>query len=169
MNVFYHASPVQGLTVLKPSNRTKRRRDDPPYVYAARSQLIAVGFMVNELTDEWSRGGSWDGRKTWWSVIGDEARFRELERRGGSLYTVPTDGFAYDPEIGLGDKEFSTASPVLVLHEEQWDSALAAMLHYGHRVLFMSKCLFIEFQGYPYQWELIQQARRRSDGTFVLP
>lgn len=167
MNVFFHGSPAQGLSILEPRNRTKRRTDDPPRIYVVRRPLLAAGFMVNELTDEWSRSGSWDDRKTWWSVIGDEERFRELERKGGSLYTVPTDGFTYNPDIGLGDEELYAITPVPVLHEEQWDSALAAMLYYGLNVLFVPKDQFAAFCVHPDQWELMQQACKRPDGTYV--
>jgi hypothetical protein len=168
MEVFYHASPVRGLTILKPFGRHKRHPNDSPRIYVARQPVVAVIFMIDGLNDSWSRSGSWDGRQSWWLVVGDEERFREREQLGGSLYTVPAAGFRHDPDIGLGEAEWYTDSPVPVLHEERWDLALKAMLHYGLNVLFVPKAQFAEFQAHPDQWEVMRQAKKRPDGTFVL-
>ena len=139
MTMLYHASSTQGLKHLQPRNQCRRRSYDPPRVYTAKQRIIAVMFIVTDLDDRWGICGSWDGRKSWWRVIGDEERFRQMEEKGGSLYTVSSEGFMSDPDIGLGDEELYSTSTVPVLKEEKWDSALAAMLHYGLNVMFVDK------------------------------
>ena len=167
MSVLYHASPRQGLHVLKPYGVSKRDPDDPPRVYAARKEVVASMFMMRDMNDDWSKKGSWDRGKTWWAIIGDENRFRYIEKEGGSIYSVSEEGFFHDL-IGLGRNELYIMSDVQVVKEEQWESALDAMLHYGVNVLFVSKQVFLEIRRPDDQWALIEKAERKADGTFAI-
>lgn len=168
MDVLYHASPLRGLQILNPQERRKRSAGDPARVYVARQQVVAVPFMVADLNDRWSVLGRYNQDPELYLVIGDEAKFWHKENAGGSLYTVPDIGFTTEPDIGLGEDELYSEVAVSVLSEERWPSALAAMLWYGLRVVFLAPGTFATFRDAADQHPLIQLATPRGDGTFTI-
>ena len=165
--VLYHGSSIQGLKKLVPQERRKRAAGDPACVYAAIKAKVAAPFMVSTMDDSWAVFGQYNQDPEYYLVV-VEPRFREQGKAGGSLYTVANIGLTTEPEIGLGEDEWHCEAEVPVLSEEHWPSALAAMVHYGVKVVFLTPGQFAEFRDAADQYPLIQLSTPRGDGTFTI-
>ena len=168
LKIMYHASPIKGLKTIEPSNKSVSSIGSTPSIFASPSPNLAVVFMTSpdSLLDGQYTSGSYDGL-TEVVVIGDEEKFRQQERKGGGIYTVPSENFEPEEGAGRGELVQTSSKPATVLAEEKWNSAIAAMLHYGIKVCFIEKSSFPTFASLSgeEQWELIQKAAPCPDGT----
>ena len=169
--MMYHASPIRRLKQLEPSEKSESSIGSTSRVFASSSPELAVVFMTSpdSLLDGQYTSGSYDGL-TDVVVIGDEEKFRKQEKKGGSLYTISSEGFEPEEEAGRGELVQVSSKPATVLAEEEWNSAIAAMLHYGIKLCFVKKGSFLAFSSIPFeeQWELIQKAESCPDGTYKI-
>lgn len=167
--MMYHASPIRRLKQIEPSKKSESSLGSTSRIFASPSPELAVVFMTSpdSLLDGQYMSGSYDGL-TDVVVIGDEEKFRQQERKGGSLYTISSEGFEPEEEAGRGGLVQASSKPATVLTEEEWNSAIAAMLHYGIKLCFVEKGSFQTFSSIPLeeQWELIQKAAPCPDGTY---
>lgn len=74
-------------------------------------------------------------------IISDKARF-EKEDHGGAIYIVPSQGFVFDENKGLGIYEWTHTVAVTPILEIQFSSALEAMEKHGVKVYFVKKDQF---------------------------
>lgn len=135
----FHGSTVKGLATIDPKNIRRRYAADPTQVYASPLKTLASIFLLEGINDSWCTIGGYgsNGACDYWVICGDEQRFREVERKGGSLYKLAAENFTFD-QVGLGEDEWHSTKPAKVRAEEEWNSALQAMLHYGVKVCFVS-------------------------------
>ena len=61
---------------------------------------------------------------------------------GGSIYTIKSDGFAFDHDKGLGELEWTSAASAQVVSETYYNSALSCMLEHGVQVYLVDKATF---------------------------
>lgn len=62
--------------------------------------------------------------------------------KGGTMYTVSSDTFIFDPDKGMREKEWTSREPVKPLSETKMPSALNAMIENGAQVYFVDKKTF---------------------------
>ncbi len=77
-------------------------------------------------------------------IISDKDRFLKGDK-GGAIYTVPSEGFSYDEDVGMGAFEWTSTEPVNTAKKLEFDSALTAMKHSGVRVFFLASLQFQSF------------------------
>jgi len=138
----FHASSNPDIETFEPRAEKTRDKNEGPKVFATPSRAMASIFLV-ETDDSWTQSGAMDGVP--YIIISDEERFRNLDK-GGVIYSVPSDSFENDPEIGLRELEWTSAESVTPVDKELVDSGLEDMLRQGVQVYFVNKDTWQEIQ-----------------------
>jgi hypothetical protein len=138
----FHASRTADIELFEPRNEHVRDEHEGPRVFATPSRALASLFLV-ETEDDWTQSGMMDG--TPYIIIADEPRFSFLDN-GGAIYSLPVDTFECDPNKGLREFEWTSASKVKPISVEVIPSALEDMLSQGVRVYFVDKDTFTAIQ-----------------------
>lgn len=144
-SVLYHASRNPNITIFEPRTEKTRSINEGPRVFATPSRALATVFIV-DTDDSWVGSGTVNGVP--YILISDEARFRALDT-GGTIYSLPSDTFETNPNVGLRENEWASAVPVKPVGKEHVASALQAMQDAGVKVYFVDKKTFEEYRADP--------------------
>lgn len=152
-SVLYHATRSGEIVVFEPRNKKTRSDTEGPKVFGAPSKALATIFLV-EWDDSWARSGTIDGIP--YIVISDFERFKKADV-GGYMYTLPSNSFENDPDIGSGENEWTSSTAVTPTEKEFIPSAIQAMIENGVQVYFVNQNTFTEILNAPnYGCEIIQ-------------
>lgn len=149
--VLYHASSNKNIDVFEPRKEKVRDPKEGPRIFATPDKRLATIFLV-PTDDRWATSGLFG--TTPYLVVSDEKRFREMDM-GGAIYSLPSDSFVSDPDKGLRELEWTSASSVRPIGKEEYDSALEVMLRSGVQVYFVDRQTF----------ELIQKSEDHGYST----
>lgn len=136
--VLYHGSQDINIEEFEPRSRSFRDPSEGPVVFATPDKAIATMFIVPS-NDTWTHSGTFGGVR--YFVCSDRRKFEKLDT-GGVVYIIDSEGFEYDPNKGLGDKEWTCNKPVRPIGEEVVKSALDAMIDLKVQVFFVDKETF---------------------------
>lgn len=115
-----------------PRDGNKRHKDEPAQVFAALDKAFATIFL-HPFDDRKMASGFMNDVP--YTLVGDMGGFLAQDT-GGAIYTLPSDSFTFDPDLGVGYKEWTSSAPVKPTGKEEYDSALEAMLDNGVQVYF---------------------------------
>jgi len=127
----YHGTIDQNIKQFEPRSAKERPKENPA-VYASDDIEIAVQSMANKYV---SNGGVVDGIKFVCIPMGREEFIRQ--DRGGVVYRLPSESFAINKGIGLGDKEWVSHDEVKPIDAVIYPSLLRALLDQGTQVYFI--------------------------------
>jgi hypothetical protein len=144
-DVLYHASHNKDILEFKPKNESPRYEGEPNAVFATPYIEVAAMFLVpKSITTEISKYGS-----TYTVFInGSEQDFKALDH-GGAIYTLSSDGFETDKNIGMGETEWLSQKPVKPLNKVVYDSALDAIHEHKVKIYFLSNDTFNRIKANP--------------------
>lgn len=128
--VLYHASQNRNVDAFIPRDGNKRHKDEPAQVFAALDKAFATIFL-HPFDDRKMASGFINDVP--YVLVGDVAGFRAQDT-GGAVYTLPSDSFTFDADLGVGYKEWTSTVLVKPLGKQEYDSALEAMLENGVQV-----------------------------------
>jgi len=140
--VLYHASCNPNIKAFEPRSEKTRDENEGPKVFAAPSKALASVFLV-ETDDSWTKSGMMDDIP--FIVISDKERFISTDN-GGTIYSLPSDTFETDVEIGLREMEYTSVEEVVPIEAETVDSALETMIEQGVKVFFVDQEIFKQIQ-----------------------
>jgi len=143
--VLYHASRNSSIKNFEPRIGKRRYEKEGPKIYATPSKAMATVFLV-DTDDSWTKSGSIDGVP--YIVISDKERFESLDV-GGAIYSLPSDTFEDDPNIGLGELEYTSEESVTPIGYESVNSSFNTMLDNGVQVFFVDKETFRAIEDSP--------------------
>jgi hypothetical protein len=163
--VLYHASRTAGITEFVPRRENFRDEKEGPVIFSTPSKALASAFLVEGHGDDWMQIGFFADIPVV-VINADRDKFIE-DDTGGVLYTLPSDTFKYDPNKGMGDKEYTSREPVKPLYEERHTSALDAMIENGVQVYFVDKKTFdginnSQDHGYSILTRIVSENERRG-------
>ena len=133
----YHGSAVRGLKYLDPFPGDQRNPEAGPVVFATPFFDYATCFM-GPTQGSWITINKWGIHSEYVFICSNEKRYRS-EDRGGAIYKVDSDGFAFDEERGGGLDEWMSKTAVRVLEETTFSSVIDAMIDHFVQVFFVSE------------------------------
>lgn len=138
--VLYHASRVSGIKEFVPNEGNYRDEDEGAVIFSTPDKALASAFLVEGHGDDWMVIGYYEDIP----VVVINANREEFIKndKGGVMYTFSTDTFDYDPNKGMGDKEWTSRESVKPVSEVQCPSALDTMIENGVQVYFVDKKTF---------------------------
>jgi len=138
--VLYHASRASGLKEFVPNKGNYRDEDEGAVIFSTPDKALASAFLIEGHGDHWIQIGFY-GDIPVVVINADRDEFIKNDK-GGVMYAFPSDTFDYDPNKGMGDKEWTSPESVKPLSEVQYPSALDAMVENGVQVYFVDKKTF---------------------------
>lgn len=138
--VLYVAAQTAKIEELVPQKGRSRDEDEGEVIFSTPDKALASVFLVEGHNDDWMDIGYYSDIPC--AVIcmnRDEFIKRD---KGGIIYEVPSDTFSYNPNLGMGDKEWTSSKPVKPTKETNFPSALDAMIKNGVNVYFVDKDTF---------------------------
>ncbi len=138
--VLYIAAQTSGLQELTPREGRNRGKNEGAVIFATPDKRLATAFLVEGHDDSWMRIGYFDDIPH--VVICMDRNEFQARDRGGAMYEVPSETFAFDPDLGMGDKEWTSRAPVKPVAETDFPSALDAMIENGVNVYFVNRATF---------------------------
>ena len=129
-HVLYHVSANGNIAEFTPmpSPRTKEESDT---VFAGTTKAVCSMFGIKSAE---IKSGSYDGGKTQTVIVGNPKEFLDNDH-GGFLYTLPTESFGVNPNLGLGLSEWTSTKPVKPNNVEHFDSSIQFMLNSGVKII----------------------------------
>ena len=109
-------------------------------VSASSERIVATKFIVPTENLPVALGAIKDMH---YYLCADEQAFRRADR-GGAIYTLPSVGFTYSPEVGYA--AWTNPNPVRPLSKEEIPSALKAMISAGVYVYFVYPEILVQFK-----------------------
>ena len=140
--ILYHASMVSGIKEFTPNRENYRDENEGAIIFSTPDKALASAFLVEGHGDHWMQIGFY-GDIPVVIINADKEEFIKNDK-GGVMYAFPNDTFNYNPNKGMGEKEWTSRESVKPLSEEQYTSALDAMMENGVQVYFVDKKTFDE-------------------------
>ena len=140
--VLYHASRTSGIKEFVPNRGNYRDEDEGAVIFSTPNKALASAFLVEGHGDHWMQIGFY-GDIPVVVINADREEFIKNDK-GGVMYAFPSTTFDYNPNKGMGDKEWTSRESVKPLSEVQYPSALNAMMENGVQVYFVDKKNFNE-------------------------
>ncbi len=166
--VLYIAAQTPGIQELTPTQGNYRDENEGAVIFSTPDKGLASAFLVEGHGDHWMQIGVYGDI----SVVVINADREEFIRNdtGGIMYAVSSDTFDFDPDKGMGEKEWTSRKPVRPKSETRYPSALDAMVQNGVQVYFVDKKTFDEINsadnaGYDILTELVSENERRGENV----
>lgn len=128
----YHASLNRELSELHPRAESIRDSYEGPQVFATPDMALATIFLVPSHIP--TKSGTHNGVP--YIVIQEDPQAFNRRDKGGAIYELPPDGFGCEPDVGLGEGEWTCPATVKPIGKIEIPSALDAMLEAGVQVYF---------------------------------
>jgi hypothetical protein len=139
-DVLYVSAQTPNIHELVPIEGNYRDINEGSVIFSTPDKGLASAFLVEGHGDHWMQIGFY-GDVPVVVINADRNEFIKNDK-GGVMYTVPSDTFDYDPNKGMGDKEWTSHEPVRPISETRYISALDAMIGNGIQVYFVDKKTF---------------------------
>lgn len=138
--VLYHASHNPAIEEFVPRQDRVRDPNEGPRVFATPDKALASIFLIAGQNDDWIQSGYLNDVPI--VVVCMEREEFIAHDKGGAIYVLPSDGFDFDPNLGLRDKEWTNPNGVKPLGKIGCESALDTMIENGVQVYFVDKTTF---------------------------
>jgi hypothetical protein len=129
-----------GIKEFEPRAEKVRDPNEGPVIFATPDKTLAAFFTIKDVTDSWTNVGYFNGVLT--VIICMERNTFIQQDMGGEIYTVPSDSFNYNLELGLREYELTSKVPVKPVAEEKIDSSLNTLIKGGAQVYFVTSKQF---------------------------
>jgi len=136
----YIGTQAKGIKEFTPRRGNYRDKDEGPVIFSTPDKALASIFMVQDHNDSWTKIGYY--RDVLVIVICMNRDEYIKKDKGGVIYEVPSDSFDYNPNLGMGDKEWTSREPVKPINETVCPSSLDTMIDNGVQVYFVDKKTF---------------------------
>ncbi len=140
--VLYVSAQTKGIEELVPMEGRNRGEDEGSVIFSTPDKALASIFLVNGHNDSWMQIGYFNDILVV-IIKSDREEFIKNDR-GGSMYTVSSETFDFDPDKGMGEKEWTSSKPVRTQSETNYSSALETMTDNGVQVYFVDEETFDE-------------------------
>ena len=138
--VLYVSAQTKGIKELIPMSGRNRGGNEGPVIFSTPDKALASVFLVEGHNDRWMQIGYFSDIP-YVAICMDREEFIKRDN-GGVVYIVPSDSFDYDPNLGMGDREWTSRESVKPIEEKLYPSALDAMIDNGVNVYFVDKQTF---------------------------
>ncbi len=138
--VLYVGTQTPNIQELKPMEGRHRGGGEGPVIFSTPDKALASVFMVEGHNDDWTTIGYYSDILCV-VICMDREEFITRDK-GGVVYEVPSDTFDYNPDLGMGEKEWTSSEPVKPTKETKYPSALDTMIENGVNVYFVDKDTF---------------------------
>ncbi len=139
-DVLYLAAQTPNISELVPQKGNYRDENEGAVIFSTPDKSLASAFLVEGHGDHWMKIGFY-GDIPVVVIKSDKEEFIKKDK-GGSMYTVSSDTFDFDPNKGMGEREWVSKVPVKPLSEKHFESALDAMIENGVQVYFVDENTF---------------------------
>lgn len=136
----YHGSAHKNTEKIEPRNVSVRDENEGPVVFATQELGLATIFMAKGITESGKFGD------VSYAVIVNTKENYIKDDTGGHVYVVPSDSFENNPDIGLGEYEWTSKEAVVPVDKIEYPSKLQAMLNNGVQVYFIDKATHRKIQ-----------------------
>ena len=140
--VLFIAAKIPNIKELVPMEGNYRDKKEGAVIFSTPDKALASIFLVEGHDDSWMQIGYYSGIPSAVICI-DREEFIKRDK-GGTMYEVPSNTFDYNPNLGMGEKEWTSSEPVKPTKETKYFSALDAMIKNGVNVYFVDKKTFDE-------------------------
>lgn len=138
--ILYIGTQTKGIKEFTPRKGNYRDENEGPVIFSTPDKALASVFTVEGHNDSWIKIGYY--RDILVVVICmDREEFIKRDN-GGVIYEVPSDTFDYNPNLGMGEKEWTSSEPVKPTAEISHQSTLDTMIDNGVQVYFVDKKTF---------------------------
>jgi hypothetical protein len=138
--VLYVSAQTAGIKELIPTKGRSRDDKEGPVIFSTPDKTLASVFLVEGHDDSWMQIGYYDDIPCV-IICMDRKEFIKRDK-GGIMYEVPSDTFDYNPNLGMGEKEWTSSKPVKPTKETTCSSALDTMIKNGVNVYFVDRDTF---------------------------
>ncbi len=138
--VLYHASHDENIEEFTPRQGNIRDPKEGPVIFATPDPALASIFLIRNHNDSWTHIGYWNDTPT--VIIKENREIFIGKDTGGVLYELPSNSFSFHPTRGMGEKEWTSTSPVKPNTKTTYPSALEAMIYNGVQVYFVDPITF---------------------------
>lgn len=136
----YVATQTPHLQELTPLEGRNRGENEGAVIFSTPNKDLASIFLVEGHDDSWMQIGYFSDIP-YVAIRMNREDFLKRDR-GGTMYTVPSDTFDSDQNLGMGNKEWTSREPVRPIQETYYPSALDVMIENGVNVYFVDKETF---------------------------
>ncbi|MEP7162284.1 MAG: S8 family serine peptidase [Candidatus Moraniibacteriota bacterium] len=138
--VLYLAAQTPNISELVPRQGNYRDENEGAVIFSTPDKALASAFLVEGHGDHWMKIGFY-GDIPYVVIKSDREEFIKKDK-GGFMYTVSSDTFDFDPNKGMGEREWVSKVSVKPLSEKHFESALDAMIENGVQVYFVDENIF---------------------------
>lgn len=139
-DVLYLATQTPNISELVPMKGNYRDENEGAVIFSTPDKALASAFLVEGHGDHWMKIGFYGDIPV---VVIKSGREEFIKKdKGGNMYAVPSDTFDFDPNKGMGEREWVSKVPVKPLSEKHFESALDAMIENGVQVYFVDENTF---------------------------
>jgi hypothetical protein len=164
--ILYISAQTPNIKELTPMKGNSRDVDEGAVIFSTPDKALASIFLIKGHNDDWMQIGYFSDIP-YVVICMDRDDFIKRDK-GGVMYEVPSDTFDYDQNMGMGDKEWTSRTPVKPAKETAYSSALDTMVKNGVQVYFVDKQKFDEIwedddAGRSILSELVSENKRRGE------
>lgn len=138
--VLYVSTQTSGIDTLTPRKGNLRDENEGAVIFSTPDIALATMFLIDGHHDSWVKIGYY-GEIPCAVICMDRDEFVKRDK-GGVMYEVPSDSFDFDPNLGMGNKEWTSKVPVKTTKEQKYASSLDAMIDNGVQVYFVDRPTF---------------------------
>jgi hypothetical protein len=138
------SAQTKGIEELLPQEGRHRGHKEGAVIFATPDKTLASIFLVEGHNDSWMEIGYFNDIP-YTAICMSREDFIKKDR-GGTMYEVPSEHFDFNPDIGMGEKEWTSTEPTRPNEETNYPSALDTMINNGVYVFFVDKETFIKIK-----------------------
>ena len=133
--VLYVSAQTPNIKELTPMKGNSRDVDEGAVIFSTPDKALASIFLIEGHNDSWTKI-SYYGDIPCVVIRMDREEFLKRDK-GGIMYEVPNNTFDYNPDLGMGEKEWTSRLSVKPAKETPYSSALDTMIKNGVQVYFV--------------------------------
>lgn len=134
--ILFIGTQTADIKKFEPRKGNIRSTDEGPVIFATPDKALASIFTIENHNDSWTKIGYYNDILVI-VICMDREKFIKNDK-GGLIYSVSSDSFDYDPNLGMGDKEWTSTTPTKPISENKVSSSLESMLENGVQVYFVN-------------------------------
>jgi hypothetical protein len=132
--LLYHASPSKDLTIIQPRNEFPRFDSEQDLVFATQHLAVAAMFLApRSIPTEMSIFGD----RYILFIEATEDAYKAVDT-GGAIYTLPSTSFSTNPNVGMGENEWTSSVAVTPITKQLFATSLEAIMLQDAEYYFVS-------------------------------
>jgi hypothetical protein len=138
------SAQTKGIKELVPREGRHRGHNEGAVIFATPDKALASIFLVEGHDDSWMEIGYFNNVP--YTVICMSREDFIKRDNGGTMYEVSSENFDFNPNVGMGEKEWTSKKAVNPTGETNYPSSLETMIDNGVYVFFVNKETFIKIK-----------------------